>query len=56
MEFNLTSEYIKVIALAALISFHCVLLGFGAGFRRRTIFSENFMKTHFEKDHLKYVK
>lgn len=56
MEFTLTPDYLRVIAIAASISFHCVMLGFGAGSRRRTIFSDQFMKTNFEKDHLKYVK
>ncbi len=32
------------------------MVGFGAGFRRRSIFNDEFMKINFEKDHLKYVK
>ena len=53
---TLPQEYPYVVSMACLISFNCLMVGFGAGARRRTIFNPEFMSKHFEKDHTKYVK
>ena len=56
LEITLDEHYPYVIAVACTIAFHCVLVGFWAGGRRRTIFNSDFMKKHFEADHLKNLK
>ena len=53
---SLPQHYYYVLALACLISFHCFIQGFAAGYNRRSIFNDDFMKKNFEKDHLKYLK
>ena len=53
LKITLPEEYPYVLAIACAIAFHCVLVGFAAGGRRRTLFNEDFMKKHFEHDHLK---
>ena len=56
LQITLDEQYPYVIAVACAIAFHCVMVGFWAGARRRTIFNSDFMKKHFEADHLKYLK
>ena len=56
LEITLDENYPYVITVASAIAFHCVIVGFWAGSRRRTIFNSEFMQKNFESDHLKYLK
>lgn len=53
---TLRPEYKYVAGLACLISVYCVVIGFCAGARRRSLFSDQFMKMHFGDEHTKYCK
>ena len=56
LQITLDEQYPYVIAVACAIAFHCTMVGFWAGARRGKLFNSDFMKQHFEADHLKYLK
>ena len=53
---SLPEHYSYVLAVVSAIAFHCLLVGFGAGAKRRSLFYKELMTEHFEKQHNKECK
>ena len=51
IQITLPQEYPYVILAAATISFQCLLIGFGAGGKRRTLFDHEKIKAKFGEEH-----
>jgi hypothetical protein len=56
IQITLPDQYPYVLAVTCAITFHCLIVGFGAGSKRRTLFNSEFMNKHFENQHQKEMK
>lgn len=56
IQITLPEQYPYVLGIACAITFHCLIVGFGAGSMRRTKFSSEFMEKNFGNLHLKEMK